>query len=157
MLSAVGGGCIVLLLLASLRSVSRTTILVAPLAAAVILTMTSLTLGGHQLSIFNLFGLLLVVAVGSNYCLFFDRQKLGQGERERTLASLVLANLCTVIGFGVLSFSRIPVLHDLGMPVAIGTFLSLLFSAILMTPSAFTDTAAQSAGVGTPRSPHGEA
>jgi predicted exporter len=50
------------------------------------------------------------------------------------LASLLLANGCTVMGFGVLALSHTPVLHDLGMPVAIGTFLSLMFATIIMSP-----------------------
>jgi predicted exporter len=47
------------------------------------------------------------------------------------IASLVLADLCTVIGFGILSFSTIPVLHGIGLTVAIGACLSLLFGATL--------------------------
>jgi predicted exporter len=47
------------------------------------------------------------------------------------LASLVLADLCTVIGFGILSFSSIPVLRGIGLTVAIGACLCLLFGAIL--------------------------
>jgi hypothetical protein len=57
------------------------------------------------------------------------------GTRERMVASLMLANLCTVIGFGILSFSRFPVLHGIGVTVAIGAFLCLLFGAILNAPS----------------------
>jgi predicted exporter len=68
--------------------------------------------------------------VGSNYALFFERQRHVTENAERTVASLVLANICTVIGFGTLSFSRIPVLHGIGLTVAIGAVLSLIFSAI---------------------------
>jgi predicted exporter len=113
----------------------------APLAGAVVVTTTLLTLGGARLSIFNLFGLLLVVAVGSNYCLFFERQDLAAPEAGRTVASLVLANLCTVIGFGVLALSRIPVLHGIGTTVAIGALLSLGFSAV-WTPRRRSDVGA---------------
>jgi len=104
---------------------------VAPLAAAVILTATGLAGADRKLSIFHLVGLLLVVAVGSNYSLFFERQSDGEEQRDRTVASLVLANLSTVIGFGVLSLSGAPVLHDIGGTVAGGAFLSLVFGAIL--------------------------
>ena len=92
---------------------------------------------GGRLSIFNLFGLLLVVAVGSNYCLFFERAvpEADDLTRRRMIASLVIANLCTVIGFGVLSFSAIPVLHGIGLTVAIGACLSLLFGAIFSARS----------------------
>ena len=97
-----------------------------------------LRLGGHALSIFNLFGVLLVVAIGSNYCLFFDRYRADPAGIPRVLASLLLANGCTVMGFGVLALSQTPVLHDLGLPVAIGTLLSLIFAAIIMSPSSAT-------------------
>ena len=63
------------LLLVSLRSVSRTVAVLLPLAAAVICTAAILLTVSARLSIFNLFGLLLVAAVGSNYCLFFERSR----------------------------------------------------------------------------------
>jgi predicted exporter len=109
---------------------------VAPLAAAVLLTTALLTLGAHRLSIFNLVGLLLTVAVGSNYAIFFERQDWADPHAERVLASLVLANLCTVIGFGVLAFAHFPVLRDIGTTVAAGAFLSLIFSAIVIGSAA---------------------
>jgi predicted exporter len=133
-LATLGAAAILLLLAASLRSVPRLIAVSTPLAAAVVITLAVLRLGGHPLSIFNLFGLLLVVAIGSNYCLFFDRQRGDPTGMPRVLASLLLANACTVAGFGVLALSHTPVLHDLGMPVAIGTFLSLLFATIIMSP-----------------------
>ena len=48
-----------------------------------------------------------------------------------TVASLALANLCTVIGFGLLCFSGVPVLEALGTTVAPGAFLALLYAALL--------------------------
>jgi predicted exporter len=133
-LASLGAGVIGLLLLASLRSLRRFAMVAAPLVAAVTVTFAILRLGGHALSIFNLFGVLLVVAIGSNYCLFFDRHRDDPAGTPRVLASLLLANGCTVMGFGVLSLSHTPVLHDLGMPVAIGTFLSLVFATVIMSP-----------------------
>jgi predicted exporter len=132
-LAGLGAAAIFLLLAVSLRSLSRLIAVTAPLAAAVVVTLAVLHVGGHALSIFNLFGVLLVVAIGSNYCLFFDRQRGDPGGMPRVLASLLLANLCTVAGFGVLALSHTPVLHDLGVPVAIGTFLSLTFATIIMS------------------------
>jgi predicted exporter len=135
MLSLIGSIVVVLLLAVALRAPARTAALVAPLAAAVIVAAALLLLVQGQLSIFNLFGLLLTVAVGSNYALFFQRREPSEERQARTIASLVLANLCTVIGFGVLSFSGIPVLHGIGSTVAIGAFLSLIFAAILTAGS----------------------
>jgi len=71
------------------------------------------------------------VAVGSNYWLFFDRRAPSGGDRERTMVSLLFANLSTMIGFGLLAFSKVPVLHAIGLTVGIGVILALAFSAIL--------------------------
>jgi predicted exporter len=132
-LSLAGGIAIAVLLSISLRSLRRTVVVLLPLAAAVICTAAILLTAAGRLSVFNLFGLLLVVAVGSNYCLFFERRLPDDTDlsRRRIVASLVIADLCTVIGFGILSFSAIPVLHGIGLTVAIGACLSLLFGAIL--------------------------
>ena len=132
LLAAIGSLVIVVLLAVSLRRVRRVALIVIPLGGAVFLVTALLTLGSHTLSIFNLVGLLLTVAVGSNYSIFFERQDWSDPQAERVLASLVLANLCTVIGFGILAFARFPVLRDIGLTVAIGAFLSLIFSAIVI-------------------------
>jgi predicted exporter len=85
-------------------------------------------------------GLLLVVAVGSNYCLFFERPQQDDSSRQRMVASLVLANVCTVIGFGILSFSRFPVLHGIGSTVAVGALLCLVFGASMNPTDARRET-----------------
>jgi len=104
-----------------------------PLAAAVLCVVAAQVLLGQQLTILHVVGLLLVVAVGSNYALFFDVGMAGrpQAERHRTQSSLVLANLSTVGTYGLLGLSSIPVLSAIGSTVAVGTFLSLLFAAMM--------------------------
>lgn len=79
-LSVAGSLVVVLLLSVSLRSARRTATVLLPLAAAVVCTAAILLVADGRLSIFNLFGLLLVVAVGSNYCLFFERHCADMGE-----------------------------------------------------------------------------
>lgn len=130
-LALLGTVAITVLLAAALRSARSLVAAVMPLAAAVVITMALLTALGQALSIFHLVGLLLVVGVGSNYSLLFERPEPSAALRERTVASVAIANLCTVIGFGTLAFSGIPVLHGIGMTVAIGAFLSLAFAAVL--------------------------
>jgi predicted exporter len=132
-LAAAGSLAILLLLFLGLRSPLRVLTVAGPLAAAVTLTAAVLTLGG-TLSIFMVAGFLLIVALGSNYCLFFARRGDAPEARGRALASIMLANLCTVAAYGLLSFSRIPVLHDIGMTVAIGTFLCLICGAAFSAP-----------------------
>ncbi len=142
-LSLAGLGAIVVLLFASLRSLARVLRVLAPLAAAVLVVVAALTLAGRQLTILHLVGLLLIVAVGSNYALFFDRGRtLGDGKDDaggvgapRMLASLVCANVTTVAGFGLLAFSSVPVLQAIGLTVGPGAILALVFSAIFASPT----------------------
>jgi predicted exporter len=132
-LSLAGFAGIVVLLAIFMRSPARTARVVAPLALAVLTVTAGLVLVGQQLTILHLIGMLLIVAVGSNYALFFDRRSNDPhaGSTPLTLASLVIANAATVLGFGVLGFSSVPVLSALGSTVAPGAFLALVFSALL--------------------------
>jgi len=100
-----------------------------PLALAVLLTMAGLAAFGVPLGIMHLVGLLLVVAVGSNYALFFDLVKTGVALDDDTLASLMLANLTTVVSFVLIGISHIPALSAIGMVVAPGALLALLLAA----------------------------
>jgi predicted exporter len=134
--SLLGAAAIVLLLFLSLRSPRRVLDVAAPLGAAALATCGVLALSGVQLSIFHLVGLVLVVAVGSNYSLFFDRAAPAGQERERTVVSLVFAALTTVIGFGLLALSQVPVLSAIGSTVGLGAAMALVFSAIMARPHA---------------------
>jgi len=124
-----GALAVVLLLGAWLRSGRRLLAVCQPLAAAVALTLGAMAAMGMALSILHLVGLLLVVAVGSNYALFFDQLRETGHADEDTLASLMLANLTTVISFTLIAISDIPSLASIGQVVAPGALLALLLSA----------------------------
>jgi predicted exporter len=130
---ALGCLAIVGILLLALRSVPRTLQVAAPLACAVLCVTAAHLASGISLTILHLVGLLLVVAVGSNYALFLDSgaQAASKADRRRTQVSLVVANLTTVASFGLLAFSKVPVLSAFGTTVAPGVFLALVFSAII--------------------------
>jgi predicted exporter len=132
-LSGLGCLAIVALLLIALRSIPRTLRVVTPLVGAVLCVTAVLLATGVQLTIMHLVGLLLVVAVGSNYALFFDigAQPSSDADRRQTLTSLVVANLTTVASFGLLGFSKVPVLSAIGTTVGPGALLALVFSAVL--------------------------
>jgi predicted exporter len=132
-LSLAGFAAIVILLFVALRSPARVIRVVVPLALAVLTVVGGFAVLGRQLTILHVIGLLLIVAVGSNYALFFDRRAndAHPGSVPLTLASLVIANLATVVSFGILAFSTVPVLTALGSTVAPGALLALFFSALL--------------------------
>ena len=120
---------VVVLLGVYLRSWRRLLAVCQPLLFAVVLTLGGMAALQVPLGILHLVGLLLIVAVGSNYALFFDQLRTTGRADEDTLASLMLANLTTVVSFGLIAISDIPALSSIGRVVAPGALLALLLSA----------------------------
>jgi predicted exporter len=138
-LSLAGLAAITLLLLVALRDPGRVARTLTPLVAAAIVVSAGFALARVPLTLLHLIGLLLIVAVGSNYALFFNRTPGASDTTAAetgvvtgpTLVSLLIANLATVAGFGLLALSRVPMLESFGLTVGPGAMLALLFSAIL--------------------------
>jgi predicted exporter len=125
-----GGLAVVGVVALQLRSGRRLLSVCQPLLLAVLLTLGGLAAFDVALGILHLVGLLLVVAVGSNYGLFFDQWREGGTPSDDTLASLLLANITTVVAFGLIALSEIPALSAIGRVVAPGALLALLLSAV---------------------------
>jgi len=130
-LAIAGIVAIAALLTVVLRSPRRAIQVLAPLAAAVLVVAAGFALARVPLTILHLVGMLLIVAVGSNYALFFNPRESAASIEAHTLVSLAIANLATVAGFGVLALSRVPLLETFGLTVAPGAILALVFAAIL--------------------------
>ncbi|MFJ4290771.1 MMPL family transporter [Cupriavidus sp. NPDC089707] len=149
LLSLAGLLAIVALLAIALRSPRRVAATVLPLAAAAVVVLGGLAALGQPLTLLHLVGLLLLVAVGSNYALFFNGAAAGQpgaANSPHTLVSLLLANMTTVAAFGLLALSSLPLLQAFGLTVGPGAILALWFSAILARPAAAGTAASGQAG-----------
>jgi predicted exporter len=129
-----GAAAVVLLLGFYLRSARRLLAVCEPLLFAVLITLSGLAALQLPLGILHLVGLLLVVAVGSNYALFFDQLQVTGNVDDDTLASLLLANATTVVSFGLIGCSSIPALSAIGQVVAPGALLAMLLSACFGRP-----------------------
>ena len=134
-LSLLGVVAIVLLLAFSLRSLARLLRVFWALTLTVAGVIALLHVAGERLHLLHLVGMLLIVAVGSNYALFFDRAAGGDRLDAVTLMSMGVATLTTAIGFGTLALSSVPVLHAIGMTVGPGALLGLFLSAVLVYPA----------------------
>jgi predicted exporter len=145
-LSLAGLIAIILLLALTLRAVKPVLRVVLPLIGAVLVVAAGLVVAQQALTILHLIGFLLVVAVGSNYALFFNAGAGPVQLDSKTVASLVIANLATVIGFAVLASSSVPVLSAIGSSVAPGTLLALILSAMMARPVSPAADAATGAG-----------
>jgi predicted exporter len=130
-LAGVGALAIALLLWVGLRNVRVALRVMLPVYAAIAMTVALFVGSGVGLTLFHLVSLLLVLGVGLNYALFFNRAELGtESERETSLA-LSVCFLTTAAAFGCLATSRIPILSAIGLTVSIGTALSLVNAMVL--------------------------
>ncbi len=132
-LTLFGLAAVLLLLAIALRSpLAAARVLLAPLAA-VVCALGLLVACGRELTLLHVVGMLLVVAVGSNYALFYAAPVVRTSalEEQRTSASVLLACLTSLLGFGVLASSSVPVMRALGESVAPGGLLALLFAMAL--------------------------
>jgi predicted exporter len=134
-LSLAGFLAIVLLLALSLRSTTRLLRVLLALMLTVVGVIAMLHLAGERLHLLHLVGMLLIVAVGSNYALLFDRAAGGEPLDAATMMSMAVATITTVIGFGTLALSSVPVLQAIGITVGPGALLALLLSAVLVYPA----------------------
>lgn len=90
-----------------------------------------LGLAGQTLNLFNLLGAFLGVCLSHNYAIFSSDNA---SARTAPPASIRLSALCTAASFGVLGFSRIPVIHALGLTVALIVLTAL--TAVELEPLA---------------------
>ena len=112
-----------------LRQLRGVIAILVPVLAAMFATAALLAFMQVKLSVFHLVSLLLVLGIGVNYALFFNRDWREDAEHLRTAFSVLIACLTTVCAFGALIASETPILRSIGSTVALGAVLSLVFSA----------------------------
>ncbi|HSS46863.1 MAG TPA: MMPL family transporter, partial [Burkholderiales bacterium] len=128
-LTGLGILAITLVLTWGLRQPGRIWRVLKPVLAALVVTLASLLVVGERLNLFHLVSLLLVLGIGLNYALFFNREAGDAEDRQRTHLALIVCSLTTLSAFGCLAFSQTPVLHAIGLTVSLGAVFSLLISA----------------------------
>lgn len=129
--TALGIGAIMIVLAFGLRRPKAIIQVLAPVFLAVVVTAAILVTSGERLTLFHIVSFLLVVGIGLNYALFFHRADRDEADRRRTRLSLTLCGATTLSAFGTLMFSHTPVLHAIGMTVALGAVAALIFSGMI--------------------------
>jgi len=120
-----------LVLYSGLRHVAAVLRVTGPVLIAVTATLGLLAGLGIPISVFHILSLILVAGLGMDYGLFFSRHG---GEGAITYRATILCNLTTATVFFVMAFSSIPILHGIGLTVAVGSFLALVASAAFARP-----------------------
>ncbi|WP_323113329.1 MMPL family transporter [Pseudomonas guariconensis] len=113
---------VVLMLPFGLRSALR--IVALPLLAA-LCSLASLGWLGQPLTLFSLFGLLLVTAIGVDYAILMHERVGGSAV---SLLGTLLAALTTWLSFGLLTLSSTPAVSNFGLAVSLGLVFSFLLA-----------------------------
>ncbi len=120
-----------LVLLVGLRAPISVLRVMLPIGSAIVVVAAVLHAIGERFSLFHLASFLLVIGLGLDYALFFNRRHGTLAERGRTVYGLVVCSTTTILVFGVLAFSQIPVLRAIGLTTALGSLACLVFAAFL--------------------------
>jgi predicted exporter len=99
----------------------RTWRVLAPTAAASVLTLALLGFTGHSLQLFHVLALMLLLGVGVDYGIFMQEDPARGGEASWLAVGLSAAN--TLLGFGLLGLSGTPALQAFGLTMLVGTTL----------------------------------
>jgi predicted exporter len=99
-------------------------LLAVPLAATAA-SLAVLGYTGQPLTMFSLFGLLLVSAIGVDYAIFMYEAVAGA---SASLIGIGLAGAFTLLSFGLLALSQTPAIANFGLAVTLGVLFSLLFA-----------------------------
>ncbi|BBA34854.1 uncharacterized protein sS8_2909 [Methylocaldum marinum] len=122
---------IVILLTLGLRSPGGMLRVLTPMAAAAFVTAAVLMRLHGGLSLYHLVSLLLVMGLGMDQALFFNKPSRTPEERNRTFLSLLICSFSAVTAFGILATSKVNILHAIGSTVALGATLAVFFAAML--------------------------
>ena len=129
-------GCILaiyFILAINFKSALRPFKILVPTFSAAVVTAALLVFFDCPLSIFHLISLMLVVGLGLDYALFFNRFPQNAVEWNTTFKALWVCAVTTIMVFGILMLSQIPPLEAIGMTVGIGAALSIIFAAMWAT------------------------
>jgi len=134
-----GIAAIYIFLAIGFKSFVRPIRVLMPTFCAVAVTLGLLNALGISLTLMHLVSLLLIVGLGLDYALFYDRLNHNSDEWESTFKALWVSSITTVFVFGILCFSSTPPLQAIGVTVGIGALMCLFFGAC-WTRTINTDT-----------------
>ncbi len=135
-LLALSGAAVLGVLALGLRDAGRVARVLGAVGAALGVTVAILGASGVRLSLIHLVALQLVAGIGLDYALFFARRQLDAEERARTLRTLLTCNGMTLLTFGLLAACQTPLLRDIGVTVAVGAALAMVFAFLFVGPAA---------------------
>jgi predicted exporter len=125
------GFCLIgLLLLNQIGFNVRLLWVIGTLLSSLVMTTALTTLILGQLSLFNLIAVVLVGGLGLDYALFFSRTENSGASLRNTRHAVTICYLSTFFAFAVLAMSSVPILHSIGVTVAVGVCINFALARI---------------------------
>ena len=118
-----------------LRDIKRTIWILLPVSIGILSGFAVPLLSGTAINVFHLLALLLVLGMGLDYSLFFNRTNVDELERKQQTHAISISALTTSAAFSVLAFSSVPVMVAMGQTVATGVFMCFVSALILSSPA----------------------
>ncbi len=119
-----------LILVLTLRDLHRTLLVTSVLLISLLVEIAILVALGHHFNLFHMVSFILVFGLGLDYALFFSRKE-SLPDKYKTFHGLLICVISSALVFGILSMSKIPVLHIIGMTTALGVLLAFFFSMLM--------------------------
>ena len=113
------------------RRLGRLLRIMLPVVLSVLASLSFPLITGHGLTVFHLLAALLVMGMGLDYSLFFNRRELLEGEWKQSMHAIAISMFTTVVTFTVLAASTIPVMSAMGSVIALGILFSFVLSWML--------------------------
>ena len=110
------------------RNVRRSVWIFGTVAAAMALAVNGTAYLRDAVSPFDLMSLALVAGLGLDYGLFFSKALRDRQDAKATARALLICALSSMLVFGILSTSSIPVLNGIGSTVAVGVLAAYLLA-----------------------------
>jgi predicted exporter len=120
---------------------SRTWRVLAPTAAASILTLALLGLAGQSLQLFHVLALMLLLGIGVDYGIFMQERhgETGHADGDAPWLAVGLSAANTLLSFGLLALSGTPALRAFGLTMLAGTALVWLAAPCFILTEEETD------------------
>ncbi|HBM91236.1 MAG TPA: hypothetical protein DD400_05130, partial [Rhodospirillaceae bacterium] len=118
-------------LVAMRYSLKKAVGIMAPPLLAVVMTPALCGLLGNAFTFFDAIALVLVLAMGMDYSIFF--METTQEKKEVTMFVVSMSAIATIMSFGLLSFSGVLAVQNFGMTMFVGVLLSFIFAPFVRT------------------------
>lgn len=110
--------------------------LMIPVIAGVLISLAVQALLGNLINIFHILSLLLVIGMGFDYSLFFNSAWDNEDQLNERTHAIIISAITTIIAFGTLAFSDIPVLSAMGQTVSVGILTCFIVAQRIAVPEA---------------------